>query len=151
MHLTCQENQTDENHDGWFDELNLEITMPLDSGEEVFEARLLLFFDYRLHVRTYFRVQNAEPNFPLLQAKVKLHMESMAHITHRSLTSGDRLDVLGELKLGQRELVMSTGHNLVYNYSIIRESKKGDLDLEEALREHFYRNRKLNNNLMKHF
>jgi len=50
---------------------------------------------------------------------VKLEMESMAHINYRFAKRRWKLTVLGQLRLEQKELLMSVGHNLKYNYSII--------------------------------
>lgn len=50
MSIRFQAREIDSNNDGKYDELNLELSLPLTEHEEILQVRLFLFFDYKLRV-----------------------------------------------------------------------------------------------------
>lgn len=100
---TIENREEDVDRDGRNDGLHMNINIPV-GDEEVLSAKLILLFDYKLHLYSSFQ------------------MESLAFIHHSSPLAGSSLSIVGELSLHQREPLRHRGKDMRYNSPIINES-----------------------------
>ncbi|KAL5021529.1 hypothetical protein ScPMuIL_000684 [Solemya velum] len=94
----------DRNGDGYPDSLLLDIEVPVRDTEKIMGVKLLLFFEYRLYKYSTFI------------------MECMAYLNHESSKPGGKYEVLGDLRIRQKEPLSYKGLDLRYNQSIIDTS-----------------------------
>ncbi|EEB16883.1 conserved hypothetical protein [Pediculus humanus corporis] len=92
--------EEDNNHDGKFDELLLEIEVDIPSNTGVYSVQVILLFDY------------------LLQKQCLLQMESLGVVQYNSGLPGYKLDFTGDLKIIQNNLLTTRGSHTRYNHSI---------------------------------
>lgn len=111
-----QARQDDHNRDGKTDQIQLNVRVPLKSGEAVHNVRFIAFFEYSL------------------SEKVQMVMESAAYFQHSASMPGSSLEVFGNLELRQRSLIsQSTVTRVVYNTSVIKMSNGGIDSMDQVL------------------
>ncbi|ESO96883.1 hypothetical protein LOTGIDRAFT_115323 [Lottia gigantea] len=91
--------EEDSNRDGRNDKMMLDIEIPMLDSENVVGTRLLLVFYYRLKKFS------------------SLYMESLAYIDYESSRPGAMLDVIGDLKVLQKQPLGHKGLDTRYNVS----------------------------------
>lgn len=101
---TIENREEDVDRDGRNDRLHMNINVPV-ADEEVLSVKLILIFDYKLHLYSSFQ------------------MESLAFIQYSSPFAGSSLSVVGELSLQQRHPLQHRGKDTRYNSPIINESE----------------------------
>ncbi|XP_023224972.1 transmembrane protein 231-like [Centruroides sculpturatus] len=93
--------EDDVNRDGKNDILNIKLDVPVTSKENVHSIKLMLFFEYKLHLYSEFI------------------MEGLAYIHHSSPLPGASLSVVGDLALSQKEPLNHKGHDVRFNTPVV--------------------------------
>ena len=117
--------ESDLNYDGLYDEVSFELAMPLKANEEVSGIDLFLMFDYKL------------------RSKVHFDMEAVVRINYRSMTTGCKVFVTGDLRLNQKELLHATRHGENFSHSLanmLSEPSASILSLEDLMHDYLKRN-----------
>lgn len=117
--------ETDYNYDGVYDDLFLELALPLKANEEVSAIDLFLMFDYKL------------------RSKVHFDMEAVVRISYRSMTTGCKVFVTGDLRLNQKELLHAAHHEHNFSHrleNIMNEASSSTWSLEDLMHDYLKRN-----------
>ncbi|XP_071448590.1 transmembrane protein 231-like [Hetaerina americana] len=114
--------EEDIDRDGKYDNLNLEIEVPLVGNEMAHHVKLFLIFDYKLSLMTDF------------------HMETMVFIEKGgSCLGGSRLDIFGDLRLVLKEPITPYTVDTRYNTPIFKTERE-NFDIPSILRDYSMRN-----------
>lgn len=117
----------DDNRDGFADEIHLDVSMPLKSGEKVLRAALMAFVDFKLHKQG------------------KLNMDAAVVIDVSNGLAGSGASVVGDLCLHQRSpLLVKGGYLAPYDgaplFDAAAVSSVEDVLLPTLLNKHNERN-----------
>ncbi|KAL3860808.1 hypothetical protein ACJMK2_010875 [Sinanodonta woodiana] len=93
--------ETDTNRDGKPDSLIFNLEMPLLDSENVLGVKLILIFDYKLHQFS------------------SLTMESIGYANYDAIKPGGKFEILGDLRVNQKEPIGYRGVDNRYNTSVI--------------------------------
>ncbi|KAK6619054.1 hypothetical protein RUM44_003436 [Polyplax serrata] len=102
--------EEDNNRDGKYDELLMEIEVDMSSNIEIYTIYLIIVFDY------------------VLQKQCLLQMESLGIVQFTSGLPGSRFDYTGDLRLVQKQLLVTRGRDLRYNHSVFIPNDNGEYD-----------------------
>ncbi|KAL1124054.1 hypothetical protein AAG570_001824, partial [Ranatra chinensis] len=97
--------EEDVNRDGRNDLLHFEAQAVLPSSEIIQGATLMLLFDYKLYSHTW------------------LEMESIGYLNAMTPMGGAQLNIFAELRLHQKQALMSRGRDARYNISVVQGMK----------------------------
>lgn len=116
--------ENDINGDGLYDQLDFELSMPLNSNEQVTGVQILLVFNYILQTYSYFE------------------MQSLVHLSHDSSLPGAKLEVTGDLALRQKWPLGNQGSDTRYNIPVISSTSiyAQSFELARILRSYNARN-----------
>ncbi|XP_049773769.1 transmembrane protein 231 [Schistocerca cancellata] len=116
--------EEDRDIDGKNELLFFEMELLLHRTEAVFSLILFLVFDYKLYKYSAFQ------------------MESLAIIQHSSSLPGARFDIVGDLKLVQKQPLFHDGRDVSFNYSCIDEESTDPqvFNLQKIIKEYVARN-----------
>ncbi|XP_049802794.1 transmembrane protein 231 isoform X2 [Schistocerca nitens] len=116
--------EEDRDIDGKNELLFFEMELLLHRTEAVFSLILFLVFDYKLYKYSAFQ------------------MESLAIIQHSSSLPGARFDIVGDLKLVQKQPLFHDGRDVSFNYSCIDEESTDPqvFNLQKIIKEYVGRN-----------
>ncbi|CAK8688968.1 unnamed protein product [Clavelina lepadiformis] len=116
--------ESDVNGDGKFDQLNFTVSIPLESTESITSFGLLLIFDYKLYRMS------------------TLQMETLAYISHSSVSAGSSFVAYGDLRLYQKTPLRHRGVDTRFNTTIVdsADSSASTYDLSTIFSAYSQRN-----------
>lgn len=116
---SIKSHETDWNRDGIKDGLDLEIKMPLANDENIYGIKLFVFFDVNLKLFSM------------------LNMEGMAFVGESCGLPASKVDVVGDLRLVQKEPLMHKGRDNRYSQPTLLSSRNGQPYEDKILAEKF--------------
>ncbi|XP_053487633.1 transmembrane protein 231 isoform X1 [Ictalurus furcatus] len=121
---TVSVRESDRNGDGKADRLSLQLSIPLNSAEQIYSVQLLLTFSYQLHRMSV------------------VVMQSMLLLQSSSPVPVSQLFISGDLKLQQKEPLSHRGVHTDYNVSVIDSASPfaNSYDLTTIVRNYQERN-----------
>ncbi|XP_058252317.1 transmembrane protein 231 [Hemibagrus wyckioides] len=121
---TVSVRESDSNGDGKADRLSLQMSVPLNSAEQIYSIQLLLSFSYQLRRMSV------------------VVMQSMALVQSSSPVPMSQLFISGDLKLQQKEPLSHRGVHTQYNVSVINSASPfaNSYDLATIIRNYQERN-----------
>ncbi|KAM9470202.1 transmembrane protein 231 [Clarias gariepinus] len=121
---TVSVQEIDRNGDGKADRLSLQLSVPLNSAEQIYSIQLLLTFSYQL------------------RRMAAVVMQSMVLLQSSSSVPMSQLFISGDLRLQQKEPLSHRGLHTVYNVSVIDSASPfaSSYDLTSIIRNYQERN-----------